>query len=223
MNSKKKFRYLTIPLCAALVLTTLTATASQPQQQPQMIHTTQYRGDVDGDGIVTIGDALQVLRHLVKLSSVAGEFIPVPTPDSWTWLDMMSVKHDNGGQSNNKMTPWNAKTLTHRKTYERGFYFETRSNDFQTAEFTLSGDYDTFIGVLVGLTSEYGSDNPATITFYGDNNLLYESPMISKNTADPVDFNVDVTGVQFLKIVIETSGILYYSKTGIVNARFERN
>jgi len=47
--------------------------------------------------------------------------------------------------------------------------------------------------------------------------------MISKNTADPVDFNVDVTGVQFLKIVIETSGILYYSKTGIVNARFERN
>ena len=120
MNSKKKFRYLTIPMCAALVLTTLTATASQPQQQPQMIHTTQYRGDVDGDGIVTIGDALQVLRHLVKLSSVAGEFIPVPTPDSWTWLDMMSVKHDNGGQSNNKMTPWNAKTLTHRKTSPRG-------------------------------------------------------------------------------------------------------
>jgi hypothetical protein len=216
---KRKLNYIAMPLCAIIALT-ITVTASQ-QRQPQMIHTTQYRGDVNGDGDVSVADALQVLRHLVGLSSVAGELIPVPTPDSWTWLDMMPIenheKHLNAATT--KISPWNNETVAQEITVHRGFYCYTYGS--QSAEFALNSDYNRFIGVLVG-TENTGSENPATVMFYDGENLLYTSPLIFSGTAEPVNFNVDVSGVQTLKIVIEVSNT-GHARTGIVNARFERN
>lgn len=45
-------------------------------------------------------------------------------------------------------------------------------------------------------------NNGPTVKIYGDDVLLYEAPRITGTTYDPINFEIDVTGVRNLKIVM---------------------
>lgn len=86
----------------------------------------------------------------------------------------------------------------------------------QSLEFALNGNYNVFRGTLVGV--RYSSQ----VMIYGDGRLLYTSPMLS-SLSIPVEFNVDVSNVLSVKIVIEGASGEIRTTTGIVDARFLRN
>ena len=47
-----------------------------------------------------------------------------------------------------------------------------------------------------------GRNGATTVKIYGDGVLLYTAPNIDKNTTGPVKFDIDITGVSELKIVM---------------------
>lgn len=70
----------------------------------------------------------------------------------------------------------------------------------------LNKKYDTLTGTIY---RPYGTlscktvwENPTTIKIYGDDVLLYEAPNITQETYSPIDFEIDVSGVRELKIVM---------------------
>ncbi len=83
-------------------------------------------------------------------------------------------------------------------------------------------EYTSFSGILYRpyrtLSCDYTWTDETLVRFYGDGILLYEAPGFSQNTYDTVPFNLDITGVRELKIVMmgvwteETGWIGMYSR-----------
>lgn len=80
------------------------------------------------------------------------------------------------------------------------------SEDDSYISFYLNSAYNTLTGTVY---RPYGTlsckdvwDGSTTIKIYGDNVLLYEAPNITQETYSPIDFEIDVSGVRELKIVM---------------------
>ena len=71
--------------------------------------------------------------------------------------------------------------------------------------YRLDGEFQTFKGRFC-IEKEYNSqDGPNTLRIYGDNDVLLYSISISGGD-DPVDFSVDISSVNYLKIEMHISG-----------------
>ena len=93
--------------------------------------------------------------------------------------------------------------ITSTDSYTGSHYAATiiNDNDNRFAEYDLNGKYSEFTGTLY--TSDGSeSDVSMNITFWGDGKLLYHQPDMNRQSMDIV-FNVDVTGVQKLTIVMQ--------------------
>ncbi len=84
-------------------------------------------------------------------------------------------------------------------------WFMTSSSDESNVVYYLGSEYSKLSGTLF---RAYGSLNysenwTGSVKIYGDGVLLYESYDITSSTYEPVDFEVDVTGVRELEIRVE--------------------
>lgn len=79
------------------------------------------------------------------------------------------------------------------------------SDDEAYVLYNLNLNYTTLSGLIYRPYSSLSCDyewTPATVRIYGDDILIYESPGITQETYDTIEFTVDVTGVRNLKIVM---------------------
>jgi hypothetical protein len=144
-----------------------------------------------------------------------------------SWLDhMQHLNHQQSG-SNANVTSWTpGSQSTDGTTFDRGLRFRQdslHSIGWQSIDVALNSNYNMFTGTLVSGCSLEGTTQ---VKIYGDERLLYTSPMISSGTI-PVSFSVDVSNVLLLKIYVENfqvSGATRWNfhQIGIVEARFER-
>ncbi|MDO4454312.1 MAG: NPCBM/NEW2 domain-containing protein [Eubacteriales bacterium] len=93
------------------------------------------------------------------------------------------------------------------------------------ASWNLDGEYETFSGKFV-LSADTGSDISLKVQIYGDDELLFESSGYDK-TKDTLEFSVDVTGKEVLKIVTdnekESSNAYIYLADEALSAPAEEN
>ncbi len=82
------------------------------------------------------------------------------------------------------------------------------SNYWET--YMLTEDFSTFTGVLFIGYEDRDSRTTCNVRIYGDGELLYNSPTMT-NGVKPVDFSVDIDGVDELKIEINGEWSSSYS------------
>lgn len=73
--------------------------------------------------------------------------------------------------------------------------------------YVLNGKYSRLTGVLyipenTLSCSDKQWNEPTIVKLYGDDKLLYEAPSLSRENVDPINLDLDVTGVQDLKVVM---------------------
>lgn len=72
--------------------------------------------------------------------------------------------------------------------------------------YNLNHEYSSLSGTVYrpyeSLSSLNEWEKNTTVKIYGDDVLLYEAPNITKSTYDPIKFEIDVSGVRDLKIVM---------------------
>jgi len=156
-------------------------------------------------------------------------------PAHVSWLDQMGHRNHQTSFGQNGVFAWVPGTAaTDGTIFDRGIVFGTVVNSnvgesTQSIEFILNGNYNVFRGTYVdslrggGITEH--TRVGAQFRIYGDGVLLGTSPIISHGMI-PADFNIDITNVQTLKILVESTfggGFSRTSFAGIVNARFESN
>lgn len=72
-------------------------------------------------------------------------------------------------------------------------------------QYLLNGRYKTFSGIVGLHYEERDSTRERIVKIYGDDKLLYTSPILTGGKA-PAKFNIDVTGVLNLKIEFDNGG-----------------
>lgn len=89
--------------------------------------------------------------------------------------------------------------------------------------YTVNGEYSKFTGTIFvpkdrsSVNDDYEYRDPFHFSIYGDDVLLYESPkMTSKQT--PVDFEVDITGVEQLSINWQGGAVTWKYELGLADA-----
>jgi hypothetical protein len=93
-----------------------------------------------------------------------------------------------------------------------------------TVTYDIDGAYRTFVGKL-GVYSDVDNNHNTTIKIYGDNKLLWTSPIMVAGIRN-IDFSIDVEGVKYIKF--ERSGIPVKDDTmdtlavGFMDAKFVR-
>jgi len=73
-------------------------------------------------------------------------------------------------------------------------------------EYLLNGNFSTLTGILFLPYASRGVDNPdfnSVFRVYGDDLLIYEAPIFTRNNPGPVNLNIDITGVRDLRIVMQ--------------------
>ena len=185
---------------------------------------TRYELDCDGDGTIdstgggmsmftftntgtyaaalTVFDATNGYDTITKAITISEASAPMPIVylSDLIWVSD-SVGYGSGTQKD-KSTDGNPLILN-GTTYAKGLGTHAQSQTI----YALSGGFTTFHSVI-GVDDEMLDDNPyAHVAFkvYGDNVLLYESAILGPTSA-PVTFDLDVTGVQSLKLVVEDGG-----------------
>lgn len=109
------------------------------------------------------------------------------------------------------------------------------SDDEAYVLYFLNQNYTTLSGLIYRPYSSLSCDfewTPATVRIYGDDILIYESPGITQETYDTIEFTIDVTGVRNLKIVMrgvwgmEVPGwvglVEYYPKACLTNLMLQK-
>ena len=110
------------------------------------------------------------------------------------------------------------------------------SEDEAYVQYNLNLKYSVFSGLIYrpysSLKCDFEWAEPATVKVYGDGVLIYESPAVTQQTYDTIEFSVDVTGVRTLRIVMtgvwgmETPGWVglyeYYPKACLTNATLQK-
>lgn len=88
------------------------------------------------------------------------------------------------------------------------------------AVYLLKGEYERLSGtIFVPLDrthEEWHQDEMYSVKIYGDNRLLYTSPHMLNDTA-PVPFEIDVSGVQQLKITYYGGASTWYMEIGLAD------
>lgn len=166
---------------------------------------------------------------------------------NYDWLDQMGyIDYETSGIGNT-LQSWSKSSnkACDGIIYDRGLLFTLHStsgddkavkinNDgtlesFQNVEYLLNNQYKTFEGKLICSDTHnycYNTDQ-IILKYYGDGNLLYTSPPMTKGT-QAVSFNVNVDGYKVLKINIEVVSPYEdglggpHSKIGIVDARLSK-
>ncbi len=152
---------------------------------------------------------------------------------NYDWLDQMGYANYETSAAHNTLTAWdtNQKADDGMK-YDRGlklklYYDADENNDgtyssYQNVEYLLNNNYKSFRGKLVCV--DYNNKQSAIIKIYGDGNLLYTSPPMSKGTKT-VEFDIDISNYKVLKINADIPNLMRdYDQTtvGIVDARLEK-
>ncbi len=164
---------------------------------------------------------------------------------NYDWLDQMGyVDYETTGYKN-ALQSWSKESnkATDGNLYDRGLHFTLYTtsggedgvrvlNDgtvesYQNVEYMLNNQYKTFEGKIVCADTHnycYNTDQ-IIVKYYGDGNLLYTSPPMTKGT-NAVSFNIDVSGYKILKISLSVVNPGKYnpqhSKIGIVDARLSK-
>lgn len=81
--------------------------------------------------------------------------------------------------------------------YHNGFYLY--GNNGGSANYYIRGKYTNFSGIIAVPDGWESSSDSASFAVYGDDNLLYTSPIMT-NTSFPESFSIDITDVQMLTI-----------------------
>lgn len=83
-------------------------------------------------------------------------------------------------------------------------YYDTNTTEHY-AEYRLYGNYTTLTGAIVPHSdSGQGADDYSYLQIYVDDKLVYTSANISRKT-DSIEFSIDVTGADYIKINVVTS------------------
>jgi NPCBM/NEW2 domain len=83
------------------------------------------------------------------------------------------------------------------KTFRRGLGVHSRS----LLKYTLDGKFKTFASTL-GVDSEVGSHGSVVFRVYGDDKVLFESPVVHGGD-DPIEISLDVSGVIALRLEVD--------------------
>ena len=101
-----------------------------------------------------------------------------------------------------------------------GFYLASQhaeSDDEAFVEYNLGYQYSTLTGVVFRpyqtLSCPQMYSNATRVRIYGDDILLFESPDFSSDTYNPVSFNLDISNVRTLKIIVR--GVWWDNNYGI--------
>lgn len=84
-----------------------------------------------------------------------------------------------------------------------------KSDDDAYVTYYLGAQYSRLTGLIyrtydsLRAKAESWTDKKIYVRIYGDDVLLYEAPAITANTYDNIPFDIDVTGVRNLKIVMQ--------------------
>lgn len=84
--------------------------------------------------------------------------------------------------------------------------FEVHSNSETYATYYLDNKYTKLTGVLFLPYRNRGVDKPdiaSKFKVYGDDVLLYEAPQFKTGSFNPVEIDVDITGITVLKVEID--------------------
>lgn len=158
---------------------------------------------------------------------------------NYDWLDQMGyAKYETTG-NRNTISAWVEGDMgCDNIKYDRGLLFALgynsstgakENNDgslvsYQNVEYLLNSNYKSFEGKLICASIAANSQN-AIIKIYGDGNLLYTSPPLTKGTK-ATDFKVDISSCKVLKINVSIPNLFrdwsYYSSVGIVDARLAK-
>ncbi|MCX8074889.1 MAG: NPCBM/NEW2 domain-containing protein [Clostridia bacterium] len=132
------------------------------------------------------------------------------------YLDQMAYLSFESTGATNYFEPF--KNIEYDKVnYTRGLRYKLFFNNKDektgavgiTTEYLLNKQYSKFLGTLI-VESEKWADimQPTIIKFYGDDNLIYTTPQIAGGMT-PLDINIDLKGVNILKIETNNKFIDY--------------
>ena len=157
-------------------------------------------------------------------------------------LDYLSESHryqwghlDWKAYTDNQITSWHAEDDRDNTgvNYDNGLLFELKGSGTGAThgleserEYLLNQKYKSFQGSFVlHYDSRSSEDANAVLKVYGDDKLLHTSETLTKGTL-PHSFNIDVTGINKLKLVVtNTESDMDYSDQlyfGLVNAGFKK-
>lgn len=182
-----------------------------------------FRVDVSGVDILKIrldstsrngGNSVTDLvdMHLCKAGSTfLGEDVPVERLYPLGSTTLASLDWWNKGDS---IGPYSFNKITDNAGND---YYEHFSSEQGWQEYAIEGKYSTFNGRLI-IENEYNDwSDEGTVEIYGDDNLLYSGSVAGQQM--PVDFSVDIAGVQYLKVVLRSpTGMGGYEFVDLVNA-----
>ena len=148
---------------------------------------------------------------------------------NYDWLDQMVIADASSTGDENKWYPSAGGTLSDGTKYGRGLQFEI---DYDAELKKDDGTVDNYINLSYSLNNQYKSfegvidnknDDPSAVSLikiYGDDELIYTSPMISSGM-ESTAFNIDVSGVNMLKINVEpyNADTIYFMYPYIAEAR----
>lgn len=101
-------------------------------------------------------------------------------------------------------------------SYQNGCIKSVWSGSKPSIEYHLNGEYTSMSGVVVIADCDKGStDQTGHIEIYGDDNLLFSSSVLTIKS-NPEQFNISLSGVNFLKIVIRSDTYINYFSTDLM-------
>lgn len=126
---------------------------------------------------------------------------------NYDWLDQMSFLDSERSNDENKFYAISDDTgMSDYNRYDRGLQFEIRTSSINSDDpdpyvnvsYLLGNQYESFEGIISSWNG--GSyEQTSFIKIYGDDKLLYTSPIISHGMKS-TDFKIDVSGVNILKL-----------------------
>lgn len=160
-----------------------------------------------------IEELVKLYPENIKINDLL-EFVRSYEPQSLLSLSYQ-VENETIEISNNQDTV----TDSENKKYT-SYILVNESNTLveNTISWSLDGTYSTLSGkiCLSNEVEDLNSDG-VKITVYGDNKSIYKSKKI-RNTTKPFNFNVDISGVKELKIVLESDkGITYFIANPVIS------
>ena len=160
-----------------------------------------------------IEELVKLYPENIKINDLL-EFVKSYEPQSLLSLSYQ-VENETIEISNNQDTV----TDSENKKYT-SYILVNESNTLveNTISWSLDGTYSTLSGkiCLSNEVEDLNSDG-VKITVYGDNKSIYKSKKI-RNTTKPFNFNVDISGVKELKIVLESDkGITYFIANPVIS------
>lgn len=167
--------------------------------------------DKDFDGAISVLNV--ALKNLPNNSALTDklEEVNAKKPISITSLVTINSGYwDDWNSADAKDTFGNDYSTACNYVKLRGYHLLSQNLNHYT-EYRLYGDYTTITGSIVP-HSDSEENKISYLQIYVDDELVYTSADIGRKT-DPVDFAVDVTGAEYVKIVVYTeawaSVILY--------------